>query len=141
MPAGHTLPELLIVLTITGTLTALAAPRVQQARDHAIVRDGVTEIVATLRAARSAAQRRDARAVVAFDTAAAAALLTVERDTVLIHQFGAELGITLEASRDTIIYGPSGRGYGAANTTLIVRRGTAADTVTVSRLGRVRRSH
>jgi prepilin-type N-terminal cleavage/methylation domain-containing protein len=141
MPAGHTLPELLIVLTITGTLTALAAPRVQQARDHAIVRDGVTEIVATLRAARSAAQRRDARAVVAFDTAAAMALLTVERDTVLVHQFGAELGVTLEASRDTIIYGPSGRGYGAANTTLIVRRGSAADTVTVSRLGRVRRSH
>ena len=141
MSTGHTLPELLIVLTITGTLTALAAPRVQQARDHAIVRDGVTEIVATLRAARSAAQRRDARAVVSFDTAAAAAMLTVERDTVLVHQFGAELGVTLEASRDTVIYGPSGRGYGSSNTTLIVRRGNAADTVTVSRLGRVRRSH
>ena len=141
MSAGHTLPELLIVLTITGTLTALAAPRVQQARDHAIVRDGITEIVATLRAARSAAQRRDARAVVAFDTAAAAAMLTVERDTVLVHQFGAELGVTLEASRDTVIYGPSGRGYGSSNTTLIVRRGSAADTVTVSRLGRVKRSH
>jgi len=141
MSAGHTLPELLIVLTITGTLTALAAPRVQQARDHAIVRDGVTEIVATLRAARSAAQRRDARAVVAFDTAAAAAMLTVERDTVLVHRFGAELGVTLEASRDTVIYGPSGRGYGSSNTTLIVRRGSAADTVTVSRLGRVKRSH
>jgi prepilin-type N-terminal cleavage/methylation domain-containing protein len=139
--AGHTLPELLIVLTITGTLTALAAPRVQDARDHAVVRDGATEIVATLRAARSAAQRRDARAVLAFDTASAAALLTVERDTVLVHQFGAELGVTLEASRDSIIYGPSGRGYGASNTTLIVRRGSAADTVTVSRLGRVRRSH
>jgi hypothetical protein len=66
--------------------------------------------------------------------------VTVDADTLLVHRFGADLGVTLEVSRDSVIYGPSGRGYGATNTTLIVRRGSAADTVTVSRLGRVRRA-
>jgi hypothetical protein len=33
----------------------------------------------------------------------------------------------------------NGMGYGAANTRAIVTRGIAAETVTVSRLGRVRR--
>jgi prepilin-type N-terminal cleavage/methylation domain-containing protein len=140
MRQGQTLPELLVVLTIVGTLAAVAAPRVREARDQAIVRDGATEIVATLRSARAAALRRDARAIVEFDTLAAAARVTVDADTLLVHRFGADLGVTLEVSRDSVIYGPSGRGYGATNTTLVIRRGSAADTVTVSRLGRVRRA-
>jgi hypothetical protein len=42
-------------------------------------------------------------------------------------------------TRDSIAFYPSGLGYGAANTRLIVSRGAAAETVTVSRAGRVRR--
>ena len=140
MRAGQTLPELLTVLTIIGVLSAVAAPNVKAARDQAVVRDGITELAAALNSARAAALRRDARAVAAFDTARGEARVIVERDTLLVRQVGAELGVTLSASRDSVVYGPSGRGYGAANTTLIVRRGAVEDTITVSRLGRVRRA-
>jgi prepilin-type N-terminal cleavage/methylation domain-containing protein len=140
MQAGHTLPELLVVLTIIGTLTAVAAPRVRTARDQAIVRGAASELFAALASARSAAQRRDALAVAAFDTALGVARVIVARDTLLVRSLGAELGVTLRATRDSVVYGPSGRGYGAANTTLIVARGGVADTITVSRLGRVRRA-
>jgi len=140
MRAGQTLPELLTVLTIIGVLSAIAAPNVKAARDQAVVRDGITELAAALNSARAAALRRDARAVAAFDTARGEARVIVERDTLLVRQVGAELGVTLSASRDSVVYGPSGRGYGAANTTLIVRRGAVEDTITVSRLGRVRRA-
>ena len=137
---GHTLIEMLAVLTIIGVLAAMAAPNVRVARDQAIVRDAATEIVATLDAARSAALRRGTLAVAAFDTVRGEARVIAETDTLLVHQIGTELGVTLSASRDSVVYGPSGRGYGASNTTLIVTRGGMADTVTVSRLGRVRRA-
>ena len=140
MRAGQTLPELLTVLTIIGVLSAVAAPNVKAARDQAVVRDGVTELAAALNSARAAALRRDARAVAAFDTARGEARVIVEQDTLLVRQVGAELGVRFSASRDSVVYGPSGRGYGAANTTLIVRRGAVEDTITVSRLGRVRRA-
>ena len=140
MRPGQTLPELVVVLAMIGVLSGIAVPNVSAARDRAVVRDGATELVAVLAAARAAAQRRGAAAVAAFDAPGGTARVIVERDTILVHQLGAELGVSLRTSRDSVVYGPSGRGYGAANTTLIVARGAAEDTVTVSRLGRVRRA-
>jgi hypothetical protein len=46
--------------------------------------------------------------------------------------------VALEATRDSLAYGPDGLGVGAANLRLVLRRGAAADTLSVSRLGRVR---
>ena len=140
MRPGQTLPELVVVLAMIGVLSGIAVPNVSAARDRAVVRDGATELVAVLDAARAAAQRRGVPAVAAFDAPGGTARVIVERDTILVHQLGAELGVSLRTSRDSVVYGPSGRGYGAANTTLIVARGAAEDTVTVSRLGRVRRA-
>ena len=140
MRSGHTLPELLAVATCVAALTAVAAPRLRAARDQALVRDAATEIVTALDAARAAAQRLGTLSIARFDTLAGAVRVIVERDTLLVVPFGAELGVAFDASRDSVTYGPSGRGYGAANTSLIVRRGEAVDTVFVSRLGRVRRT-
>ena len=47
-------------------------------------------------------------------------------------------GVTLRTARTTVTYSPTGIGYGAANLTLIVARNLRADTIYVSRLGRVR---
>jgi hypothetical protein len=47
--------------------------------------------------------------------------------------------VEFSSSRDSIAFAPSGLGYGAANTQIIVSRGVAADTISVSRLGRARR--
>jgi prepilin-type N-terminal cleavage/methylation domain-containing protein len=140
MRAGQTLMELVIVIVIVGVLAGIAVPRVQAATDQAMVRGAATELVAILGTARAAAQRRDALAVASFDSATVTARVLVGSDTLLVRALGAELGVTLRATRDSVTYGPSGRGYGAANTSLIVRRGGATDTVFVSRLGRVRRA-
>ena len=48
-------------------------------------------------------------------------------------------GVALEASRAEIRLYPNGLGLGAANTKLVFRRGEAADSITISRLGRIRR--
>ena len=84
-----------------------------------------------------------------MDRHAAYVALTRHREGVALHWSAeavgdrAGLGRTLarERAKDTSLdYGgaDAGLGYGAANLTLIARRGRAADTLVVSRLGRVR---
>ena len=70
----------------------------------------------------------------------ATATLAVHRgpDTLLARALGRLHGVRLSATRDSTAYAGDGLGYGAANLRLVVRRGAAAETVTVSRLGRVR---
>ena len=48
-------------------------------------------------------------------------------------------GVNFSTTRDSIAFTSGGLGYGAANTQIILRRGVAADTIAVSRLGRARR--
>ena len=60
------------------------------------------------------------------------------KPAVRTNAFRAELGVAFTASRNSVIYGASGRGYGAANSTIVLSRGAAAETVYVARLGRAR---
>ena len=55
-----------------------------------------------------------------------------------MHALGHAHGVTLASSRDSLAFDVRGLGYGAANLTLVARRGRAAETLVVSRLGRVR---
>lgn len=138
MRNAHTLWELLAALAILTTLAAIAAPAAVRSRDRATVRAAATTLRATLASARSAALARARAAVVIVDPAQATVTVLVDRDTVLRHALMADLRSRLTASRDTIRFGPTGRAFGASNTTLVVRAGTTAETVTVSRVGRVR---
>jgi hypothetical protein len=48
-------------------------------------------------------------------------------------------GVRLSATRDSMAYDARGLGYGAANLSIVAHRGRVAETLYVSRLGRVRR--
>jgi type IV fimbrial biogenesis protein FimT len=135
---GHTLIELAIALAIMAILLSIAAPRLGTLRDRASVRSAATELAAILSSARRAAMLRSTGAMVVIDEARSTASVIVGSDTVLAHDAGAELGVTITATRDTVLYGPSGRGWGASNTSIVVARGRWSDTLFVSRLGRVR---
>jgi type IV fimbrial biogenesis protein FimT len=137
--AGHTLTELVVALTLMGILLSMAAPRLDVLRDRAAVRSAATELAATLASARRAAMLRSSAAAVVIDAEHSAATVVVGVDTIFTRSLGDELGVQLSATRDTVLYGPSGRGWGASNTSIVVSRGRAADTIFVSRLGRVRR--
>jgi hypothetical protein len=47
-------------------------------------------------------------------------------------------GVGLSASRYVIRIHPNGLGFGGANTTLVLRRGSVRESLTTSRLGRLR---
>lgn len=136
--AGHTLMELVVALTLMAIMLSMVAPRLGALRDRAAVRSATTELGATLASARRSAMLRSTGAVVVIDSRHSTATVIVGADTIFSRSIGDELGVQLSATRDTVLYGPSGRGWGASNSSLIVSRGRSADTLFVSRLGRVR---
>jgi prepilin-type N-terminal cleavage/methylation domain-containing protein len=136
---GTTLPELLLVLIVVGVLGSIAVVRVSALRDRMGVRSATAETVATFAAARRWAVTRATRTAVSIDTAGGSLTVRSYGDTVAHRLLARSHGVTLVATRDSMAYAPNGLGYGASNLSIIIRRGTVADTIAVSRLGRVRR--
>ena len=139
MRAGFTLLELSVSVLLLGLMAGLTVPRFLAWRDRIAVDAAAASSVALLATARHAAIRRAAVTAVRFDTAGAAVMVYSGRDTIEQRPLGTVHGVRLATTRDSIAFGPAGLGYGAANTRLVITRGAAAETVTVSRLGRARR--
>jgi prepilin-type N-terminal cleavage/methylation domain-containing protein len=134
---GFTLLEVTVVLVVAAILVAIAAPPAAAALDGARVRSAKTDVVAAFAAARLRAslQGLTTRVVVEPSTGA----IRVEGPGVrMVHPVELTHGVRLDATRDSMTYGPGGLGFGAANLRIIIARGQAAETVSVSRLGRVR---
>jgi prepilin-type N-terminal cleavage/methylation domain-containing protein len=139
MRRGTTVPELIVVLTVVGVLVAIALTRGNAVRDRMSVRAAASETVATFALARRWSLSRASRTAITFDTAAATLIVRSYADTIARRSLRSSHGVSLSVSRDSMAYAPNGLGYGASNLTLVLRRADAAETVFVSRLGRVRR--
>lgn len=135
---GVTLPELSIALAVLGLLAAFALRAGAPLIDAARARTAAGEVRSALAAARALAALRAERAAVRFDTARAAVTVHLRGDSALRRPLGALYGVRMTATRDSMAYAASGLGWGAANLRVELRRGAAVETVTVSRLGRVR---
>lgn len=142
MRTGSTLTELVAAAAMLALLLAIAAPRAAALRDRAAVHAAVVAVRTALAAARDEARNRAAPVVLALDAGARRVVVLAGagpvRDTALIQPLGAELGVALESTGDSVRFAPNGLGFGVSNTTIVLRRGAAADTLRVSRLGRVR---
>ncbi|HTR77836.1 MAG TPA: prepilin-type N-terminal cleavage/methylation domain-containing protein [Gemmatimonadaceae bacterium] len=135
---GMTLVELLVTMLILGLLAAIAVPRVAGALDRVSVRGATQDVVLTLAAARAAASRRGAYVSFVADTRAGRVRAVSAGEVLAERDVGHVRGVRLEASRESVTFAPGGLGWGAANTTVIVSRGSRSDTIVMSRLGRVR---
>src|SRR5205823_12471884 len=133
--------ELLVGLAILAIVAVRALPRLAGVRDR-IARDtAAQEVIGAFGGARSAAVMRGtrSRAVIAADS------LRIDRwwesawqD---LHRWpGPERhGVALEVSNPVVVFEPIGLAWGLSNTSVVLRRGTHVATITVSRLGRVKR--
>ncbi len=137
---GVTLPELLMVLVLTLIAAAILVPPAARFVDTAIALGSARRYVALHEGARQLALSRGQSVRLELDTATARATLTVRRDTLWdtigVYALG-ESGVS--ASQTVVTFGPMGVGAGASNTRLVFTRGAAAETLTVSRTGRVKR--
>jgi prepilin-type N-terminal cleavage/methylation domain-containing protein len=135
---GFTLPETLMVLTIVGVVMTIALPNARAGLDRVSVRAAANDIRATLNYARMLAM--SGGLAVAVDVDSSAGTLRVRRgdEKILTRSVGQAHGVRLARTRDSLTYDPRGFGRGAANLSILVRRGVSVETVFVSRLGRVR---
>ncbi len=140
MRNGFTLIELVVVLLIAAVLVALGAPSVGHVLDRISVDRAVNELTAFYNGARLAAVLRGRRVRVEFSADSLVAVYEGATDSAFLYATGPSAGgVALTVSRAVIRIRPNGIGLGAANTKLVVRRGEAADSLAISRLGRIRR--
>ena len=135
---GFNIIELTIALAVVAILSAIALPRAGGLIDSIEVRGAVTEIEALFSTARHAAIARASQSTLNIDVARGIISVQVGADTIKTREVARAHRVTLQTTRPSITYAPTGLGYGAANLSLIVSRNRIADTVVVSRLGRVR---
>ncbi len=132
---AFTLPELLIVLSIVAVLAAGAMIPFRAWLDAGAVRQAARETAAIFAAGRRAAIRHGAATVRIRATGVA---LEVRDSLVREYEFAGRLGVRVQTTTAAMTFGPAGLGRGIANGTIVFARRRAADTLVVSRLGRVR---
>lgn len=135
---GSTLVEQMVILTVLGVLSALAFRGISTVLDDLAVRAAAREVRDVFASAREHAVASGVRTAVQIDPAFALLTALAGVDTVTTRPVGQLHGVTVQSSRDSMAYSPSGLGYGASNLSIVLVRHARAETVTVSRLGRVR---
>lgn len=135
---GTTLVEQLTLMAMLGVIMALGVVGASRLLDatwtHIVARDA-RDLLAL---ARDQATATGTRTAVRFDGVTHRITVHAGTDTVARYEVREHGGVTLQSTRDSMAYSPSGLGFGAANLRLVLRKGASAETVTVSRLGRVR---
>jgi prepilin-type N-terminal cleavage/methylation domain-containing protein len=138
MRHAFTLIELTVTLCIVSILSAIAVPRAGRFLDGVHVRGAIIEVESLFSAARHLAVARASQVTVEIDTVSRTIYVSADGDTLRKGAIGAEHDVRLASTRARMAYSPTGMGYGAANLSVVVRRNSVADTVFVSRLGRLR---
>jgi prepilin-type N-terminal cleavage/methylation domain-containing protein len=140
MRRGVTLVELVITVAVIGFLVALVAPRASEWLDRLYTQRAALELVTFYHRGRMTAITRSTRVRLEFGGDALVGVLEGVFDSTFVRLPGPNRhGVQLRASRPVIRIHPNGIGWGAANTKLVLWRGEAAESLTTSRLGRIRR--
>jgi hypothetical protein len=126
------------VLAIIGLASTMAVRQLGLYLDRAAAHSAIVEAAAVVARARDEAVALRTPASVRFDTIGDALELRMAGTLLSRAALGHAHGVALSANRDSLAYDLRGLGYGAANLTLVARRGRAADSLVVSRLGRLR---
>ena len=137
--SGTTIVELVVVVIVIVALAAIALPRLHEAADRFAARSAIYEARALYTLARRAAITRRALVGVIADTSSGALIVRANGMEIARVSLRERYGVRLSVTRDSMSYDPRGLGFGAANLSVVARRGRGAETLFVSRLGRTRR--
>lgn len=133
---GTTTVEQVVVITLLGLLALLTLTSGVPLLEAAAVETATRDATALFALARDHALAAGERTAVRLDGPRQRVVVHVGPDTLATADL-LQRGVHLRATRDSMAYAPNGLGLGAANLRLVLSRGARADTITVSRLGRV----
>jgi len=136
---GLTFVEIAVTLAVLGAVAAISVLRAAPVVDRFSVHSASQDVVLALAAARSAATRRGTYVSFVADPRSGRVRVVSAGETLFERDVAGLRGVRLEVSRESVTFAPTGLGWGAANTTIVLTRGGRSDTITTSRLGRVRR--
>jgi prepilin-type N-terminal cleavage/methylation domain-containing protein len=134
-----TLIELLVVLALVGIITSVALPYTAAWLDAIDVHGAANDAESMLATARHLAVARAERVRFEVDTVGQRLTIQAATDTLQQCDLRTRHGVTIGASQSLVTYSPLGMGVGASNATLTFSKGSAAETLRISRLGRVNR--
>ena len=133
-----TLLELMISLTIVGVLCGIAVPKIGSQLDRIAVHGAARDIRTLLAIARTRAIGGARPTAVHFRSSDSSVVLRRGDDTLQRRALGQIYGVSVRATRPFTAYGVNGLGIAGANLSVALRRRTMAETVFISREGRVR---
>jgi prepilin-type N-terminal cleavage/methylation domain-containing protein len=138
---GFSLPEIVVVLAIAAVMSAVALPRLSGIMDAMAADAAARDVTTALAVTRSAAVERGKRA-----------RLVIQADSLRIDLWGnadwepflrwvgpADRRVSLQVSNPQVVFSPTGIGWGVSNTKVTLTRGSHIETITTSRVGRVKR--
>jgi len=138
---GFTLTEMVVVLAVVALLTTFVVSRLVPLVDWIAADGAARDMTTALAVTRTAAVLRGVRA-----------RLRIAADSLRIDREGAagwepyarwagpaSAGVSLTVSNPEVVFSPLGIAWGLGNTRIVLRRGSQVETITTSRLGRVRR--
>jgi Tfp pilus assembly protein FimT len=140
MRRGATLLEMVTSVTLMGAMALLAIPRMNAWRDRLAVQRATGGAAAFYASARFGALLRGSRVRIEFRPDSLLAAYEAVTDSVFLRRGGPlHEGVALHTTHPVIRILPNGLGAGNSNTTLVFRRGIHAESLTTSRLGRLKR--
>lgn len=139
MRTGFTVVELLVVLAVTAVLAGLSLPSMLGMRDRITVRLAAVDAARALADARSVAMTASRRTAVRIDARTNTLTVIAGSETIRTLHLD-EYGVRLRTTRDSIAFGPTGIGWGAASATITISRGSASTALAISRIGRIRKT-
>ncbi|MFL5561989.1 MAG: GspH/FimT family pseudopilin [Gemmatimonadaceae bacterium] len=133
-----TLVEMVVIVAIIALVSGFVLPPIKRGFDRLRTRAAAQETLHAFFAARANAIARGRRTAVILDVRGGRVLVVADGDTLLARAIGVIHGVGMTASRDSMTFFPDGLGLGGANLSVVVTRGSASDTVIVSREGRAK---
>jgi type II secretion system GspH-like protein len=127
-----------VVVALVALISGFVFAPFKRGFDRLKTRAAARETMTAFYSARAAAIARGQRTAVLLDEGRARVSVTANGATIMVRAIGAEHGVAMVATRDSMAFFSDGLGLGGANLRVIFTRGAAADTVIVSREGRVK---
>lgn len=138
MRRGFTLPELMLILALVAILLGIALPSLSRAMDQIMVEAATSHLVAAHQRARLMALARGQVLTLSIDSATVSILPRSGAAPLWQAAGPAAAGVHLDGTIQQFTFSPEGYTLGLSNASLVLRRGSSARTIVISRLGRIR---